>query len=186
MECKLCKAKPWVLIQAIRRGETINGLIVKPESISCVRTTIVSLYRKKQWFSLRSVKCHAAGWRAKDLFSDLSFAAAFACWRSQLRIQAAALVCTGVALAARNFGRESPNLFSIPAKVAVASRYPPRWSGLTGGRPEIRDLGWGSEPEGLLVREKQANIGHIQLLYYSMFCFNPSSLTTTVAWLTNI
>lgn len=37
----------------------------------------------------------------------------------------------------RNLGRYKPNLFSIPANVAVASLYPPMCSGLTGGRSEI-------------------------------------------------
>lgn len=69
---------------------------------------------------------------------------------------AAALGCAETA-PDLNFGRERPNLFSIPAKVAVASRYPPMWSGLAGGRPEIRDLGVGSEPEGLLVRRQREN-----------------------------
>lgn len=35
---------------------------------------------------------------------------------------AAALGCAEATPADRNFGRERPNLFSIPAKVAVASR----------------------------------------------------------------
>lgn len=55
----------------------------------------------------------------------------------------------------RNFGRYNPNLLSIPANVAVASLYPPMCSGLTGGRSEIRDLGVGSDPEGLLFEERK-------------------------------
>uniref|UniRef100_A0A2D4H2D7 Uncharacterized protein n=1 Tax=Micrurus corallinus TaxID=54390 RepID=A0A2D4H2D7_MICCO len=58
MECKLCKAKPWVLTQAIKRGEAINGLIVKPESTSRVRTTIVSLYKKEASDSVSGSEPH--------------------------------------------------------------------------------------------------------------------------------
>lgn len=55
----------------------------------------------------------------------------------------------------RNFGRYKPNLFSIPANVAVASLYPPMCSGLTGGRSEIRVFGVGSDPEGLLFEDRR-------------------------------
>lgn len=55
----------------------------------------------------------------------------------------------------RNFGRYNPNLFSIPANVAVASLYPPMCSGLTGGRSEIRVLRVCSDPEGLLFKERR-------------------------------
>lgn len=46
----------------------------------------------------------------------------------------------------------------MPANVAVASLYPPMWSGLAGGRSEIRDFGVGSNPEGLLFVKKNRNI----------------------------
>lgn len=55
----------------------------------------------------------------------------------------------------RNLGRYKPNLFSIPANVAVASLYPPMCSGLTGGRSEIRVFGVGSDPEGLLFEGRK-------------------------------
>lgn len=55
----------------------------------------------------------------------------------------------------RNFGRYKPNLFSIPANVAVASLYPPMCSGLAGGRSEIRVFGVDSDPEGLLFEERK-------------------------------
>lgn len=55
----------------------------------------------------------------------------------------------------RNFGRYKPNLFSIPANVAVASLYPPMCSGLAGGRSEIRVFGVGSDPGGLLLEERK-------------------------------
>lgn len=85
MECKLCKAKPWLLIQAIRRREKIDDLIIKPKSISCGRTAIVSLYRKKQWFSVLSLfsKVSCSWLESQGLFLDLSFAAAFAWWKCQ-------------------------------------------------------------------------------------------------------
>lgn len=56
---------------------------------------------------------------------------------------------------ARNFGRYKPNLFSIPANVAVASLYPPIWAGLTGGRSEIRVFGVDSDPAGLLFEQRK-------------------------------
>lgn len=56
---------------------------------------------------------------------------------------------------ARNFGRYKPNLFSIPAKVAVASLYPPICAGLTGGRSEIRVFGADSDPLGLLFEQRK-------------------------------
>lgn len=46
----------------------------------------------------------------------------------------------------------------MPAKVAVASLYPPMWSGLAGGKSAMRDLGVGSEPEGLLSRQEKATV----------------------------
>lgn len=55
----------------------------------------------------------------------------------------------------RNLGRYKPNLFSIPANVAVASLYPPMCSGLTGGRSEIWVFEVGSDPEGLLFEERK-------------------------------
>lgn len=54
---------------------------------------------------------------------------------------------------ARNFGRYKPNLFSIPANVAVASLYPPICAGLTGGRSEIRVFGVDSDPAGFLFEQ---------------------------------
>lgn len=56
---------------------------------------------------------------------------------------------------ARNFGRYKPNLFSIPANVAVASLYPPICAGLTGGRSEIRVLWVDSDPAGLLFGQRK-------------------------------
>ena len=38
--------------------------------------------------------------------------------------------------AGSNLGRARPNLLSIPANVAAASRKPPIWSGLIGGRSD--------------------------------------------------
>lgn len=56
---------------------------------------------------------------------------------------------------ARNFGRYKPNLFSIPANVAVASLYPPICAGLTGGRSEILVFGVDSDPAGLLFEQRK-------------------------------
>lgn len=53
-----------------------------------------------------------------------------------------------------NLGRWRPNLFSTPAKVAAAKRYPPTCSALMGGSSEMRDLGVGSDPEGRLDRRE--------------------------------
>lgn len=49
-----------------------------------------------------------------------------------------------------NLGRWSPNLFSTPAKVAAARRYPPMWSVLMGGSSEMWDLGVAWDPAGRL------------------------------------
>lgn len=53
-----------------------------------------------------------------------------------------------------NRGRYSPNLLSIPANVATASLYPPRWSGLGAGSV-ILDLGTGSDPAGFLEMRRE-------------------------------
>lgn len=72
-----------------------------------------------------------------------------------------ALAAAEVDGGAWNRGRYSPNLLSIPAKVATASLYPPTWSGFGAGNV-IRDLGTGSEPAGFLQVIKKRKLVILQ------------------------